>query len=151
MCDIIVLTFRVSTLYNQEQSPLLRLPPEIRNTIYKYVLVGCTIWIIPPEEGTYIIPRCFEVPHYAALHYTSRQLCSETGWMHISQNAVKFWPCHMTDQTRVLLCHPIMHHVTTVEILIMGFYIKQKGPVEQAIFHDGLPADTQTFGDVPGS
>jgi hypothetical protein len=40
-------TDRASTLLNQRQSPLLRLPAELRNRIYEYTLGGNTILINP--------------------------------------------------------------------------------------------------------
>ena len=70
------LTKYISTRNNQLNSPLLRLPGEIRNRIYEYIFSGLetrvidSYWGDPPCEGTYravyILATCRQILHEAS-------------------------------------------------------------------------------------
>ncbi|KAF2253549.1 hypothetical protein BU26DRAFT_387494, partial [Trematosphaeria pertusa] len=66
---------------NQQESPLLQLPPEIRNRIYEYVLGGRTVHITKkpyrPAEGKLLSVSGNE-KHFLSFLAVSRRLYAET-------------------------------------------------------------------------
>lgn len=81
-----VLTAR-RTLHNQNNSPLLKLPAELRNKIYHYVFSGHVISMarsprVPKMQvylnGGHFRTTVISQPHFLALTATCRQICNET-------------------------------------------------------------------------
>ncbi|KAJ4314204.1 hypothetical protein N0V94_006562 [Neodidymelliopsis sp. IMI 364377] len=85
-------------LRNQRNSPLLRLPPEVRNRIYTYALSGYT-FDVRECEGNLVFKNLIhgqvssnDVPHYGpkTLQETCRFVRYETGNMVFTLNIFRF-------------------------------------------------------------
>jgi len=64
---------------NQVQSPLLRLPSELRNIIYRYVFQGCSIWVTKNHQDLLYGLRlwCIHDLDIVSLLLTCRQVHAE--------------------------------------------------------------------------
>jgi hypothetical protein len=77
------------TRRNARESPLLRLPAELRDEIYKYALCG-RVWDITPDYWDDDRPR-LHTSEFLALLETSRQLYNETALLPFALGIFKFW------------------------------------------------------------
>lgn len=81
-----------SSLQNQQTSPLLRLPAELRNKIYEYVFGGEHLLVYTQNKRRLVRqkdptrPLSRDLPEYPALTAVSRQLNTETKHMVFSHN-----------------------------------------------------------------
>lgn len=90
-----------STVRNQQQSPLLRLPPELRNKIYVLAIESREIYVTSPGRRCTLVfsrrvpsPTGFSIPLYSvlsprdfvALPQVCRQLHHETASLHFALN-----------------------------------------------------------------
>ncbi|KAF1959405.1 hypothetical protein CC80DRAFT_490333 [Byssothecium circinans] len=93
------------TARNQQLSPLLRLPAELRNKIYSLVLGGCNI----PDD----LP--LTRPHFLALLATCRQTNTETRTLPFTLNTVLL---HEGNDLGKLVRYPnrISQNMTTLEL-----------------------------------
>lgn len=109
MCDLpfsssqAVLTLH-STLDNQIDSPLLRLPAELRNKIYEFALSG------------HRIGSRRQLREVASLRYTCRQIRSETAFMEFPLNTFEVLVGGDLFTEENIECHLGLHHVRVVEI-----------------------------------
>lgn len=93
----------VSTLHNQKQSPLLRLPAELRNWIYEYALGSLTIrkCLFRPHKFRAFDTSRQERTNLTALASTCRQLYGETRLLPFELNVfkghVEYWPRVLRD------------------------------------------------------
>jgi hypothetical protein len=101
---------RPSSRRNQQSSPLLRLPAEIRNTIYEYVLGGES-WHYLTYIGVRLSlkrrlskddERPEKEPHFLALFKTCRQLQAETKLLPFKLNLFPTFVKDLLDFLRVL-------------------------------------------------
>jgi hypothetical protein len=74
-------------LHNQRASPLLRLPAELRNQIYEYVLTF-GVWFI--NENTGYADPCDAQPGVLSLLSVCRQIYHETEFLALRLNAIYF-------------------------------------------------------------
>lgn len=122
-----------STVRNQQQSPLLRLPPELRNKIYALAVGGQEL-VVLSDSVVYrstrleIVPKTYDDPksrgpyHVGALHLTAllrvcRQLYEESASLHFALNT---W--HSTADDLILFlkqCGPRRNFIRTI-IIEMG-------------------------------
>jgi hypothetical protein len=76
-----------STQRTQQDSPLLRLPAELRNTIYTYVLQG-QIWVAPRRLSFMAGPS--PPPNYMALLHVCREMHADTRFLPFSLGLFNF-------------------------------------------------------------
>lgn len=96
-----------SSARNRERSPLLRLPGEIRNQIYQYLMSGHIVypsWRLHDDGSRQIVTYCAPEPaDYAnegthlwplvpSLKYASRQLHAEIGNVPLAETLVRYKP-----------------------------------------------------------
>jgi hypothetical protein len=74
-----------SAMQNQRDSPLLRMPPEIRNRIYDFALGGNTFVLLKDDDTEKIVNKT-KSKNALALLAVSRQLYAETALLPFSLN-----------------------------------------------------------------
>jgi hypothetical protein len=79
-----------SARQNQRDSPLLRLPAELRNQIFRYALGGETWNFVVRESNRHRVRNCSGFQHALALLAVCRQIYAETALLPFSLGSFSF-------------------------------------------------------------